>query len=446
MKSTLGGFVPVHSLGISQIVAYGAMFYSFAQIKVELAEKLGMSLETTTMIVSLSLFINVLISSYVGYLIDRSGGLKVLSTGLFIGSIGFISLYFTEDLLGFLFSMLLIGISFSSASYNVAFSTAIQLDDQNSRKNITIITFYGAIASSVCWLTIGFLRNYFGLDSIFLLLSLSLFLMALYFFINLNFKKEEVSEKREEELRGAIDLHGDDSSKDEKNMLKSILDLDDITVGSIMIPRKDIFSLPSNIKYNELITKLNNSPHSRIPIWEKNPENIIGIFHIRKLIEIKVDEPKTFNIKSLCQKPWFIPESTRLDNQLLEFKRRKEHFSIVVDEYGEFLGIVTLEDIIEEIVGEIDDEQDVLKISKGSEDIKSISGKTYLVKGNVTIRELNKELNINIPVSNASTVAGLVLYESRTIPTKGQVFSFFDLKFEILSKKNNQITLVKIIK
>ena len=262
----------------------------------------------------------------------------------------------------------------------------------------------------------------------------------------LNFKKEEVSEKREEELRGAIDLHGEDSSKDEKNMLKSILDLDDITVGSIMIPRKDIFSLPSNIKYNELIIKLNNSPHSRIPIWEKNPENIIGIFHIRKLIEIQADDFKSFNIKSLCQKPWFIPESTRLDNQLLEFKRRKEHFSIVLDEYGEFLGIVTLEDIIEEIVGEIDDEHDVLKISKVAEDIKAISSKSYLVKGNVTIRELNKELNINIPVSNASTVAGLVLYESRTIPKKGQIFSFFDLKFEILSKKNNQITLLKIIK
>ncbi len=262
----------------------------------------------------------------------------------------------------------------------------------------------------------------------------------------LNFKKEEVSEKREEELRGAIDLHGEDSSKDEKNMLKSILDLDNITVGSIMIPRKDIFGLPSNIKYNELIKKLNNSPHSRIPIWEKNPENIIGIFHIRKLIEIQTDDPKSFNLKALCQKPWFIPESTRLDNQLLEFKRRKEHFSIVLDEYGEFLGIVTLEDIIEEIVGEIDDEQDVLKISKGSKDIKSISSKSYLVKGNVTIRELNKELNINIPVSNASTVAGLVLYESRTIPKKGQIFSFFDLKFEILSKTNNQITLLKIIK
>ena len=195
-ENNTGGFVPVHSMGISQIVAYGAMFYSFAQIKVELAEKLGLSLETTTMIVSLSLFINVLISSYVGYLTDRSGGLKVLSTGLFIGSVGFICLYFTEDLLGFLFSMLLIGISFSSASYNVAFSAAIQLDDQNSRKNITIITFYGAIASSVCWLTMGFLRNYFGLNSIFLMLSLSLFLMGLYFLINLNFKKEKKNEPK----------------------------------------------------------------------------------------------------------------------------------------------------------------------------------------------------------------------------------------------------------
>ena len=191
MKNTLGGFVPVHSLGISQIVAYGAMFYSFAQIKVELAEKLNLTLETTTMVVSLALFVNVLISSYVGYLIDRFGGLKVLSSGLFIGSIGFITLVFTNGLLGFLLSMFLIGVSFSSTTYNVAFSAAIQIDNKNSRKNITIITFYGAIASSVCWLTIGFLRSYFGLNSIFLMLSLSLFCMGMYFLIKMNLKKEE---------------------------------------------------------------------------------------------------------------------------------------------------------------------------------------------------------------------------------------------------------------
>lgn len=262
----------------------------------------------------------------------------------------------------------------------------------------------------------------------------------------LNLEKEEIYEKREEELRGAIDLHGDDSSKDEKNMLKSILDLDEITVGSIMIPRKDIFSISTKIKYDELIKELDNSPHSRVPVWEKNPENIVGIFHVRKLIGLKKSEEKKFNIKVFCQKPWFIPESTKLDNQLMEFKRRKEHFSIVVDEYGEFLGIVTLEDIIEEIVGDIDDEQDDLKISKNLKGIKTLPSGSYLVKGNVNIRDLNKELNIDLPILNSSTLAGLVLYESRTIPKRGQVFSFFNLKFEIISKKNNQITLIKITK
>ena len=206
MKNNLGGFVPVHSLGISQIVSYGTMFYSFAQIKVELAEKLGLTLETTTMIVSLALFINVLISSYVGYLIDRYGGLKVLSNGLFIGSVGFITLFFTNSFLGFLFSMLLIGISFSSTTYNVAFSAAIQIDDQNSRKNITIITFYGAIASSVCWITIGFLRSYFGLNSIFLMLSLFLFLMGLYFFIKMNVQKNEKKNNPKKQIEDLVPL------------------------------------------------------------------------------------------------------------------------------------------------------------------------------------------------------------------------------------------------
>ena len=206
MKNNLGGFVPVHSLGISQIVSYGTMFYSFAQIKVELAEKLGLTLEKTTMIVSLALFINVLISSYVGYLIDRYGGLKVLSNGLFIGSIGFITLFFTNSFLGFLFSMLLIGISFSSTTYNVAFSAAIQIDDQNSRKNITIITFYGAIASSVCWITIGFLRSYFGLNSIFLMLSLFLLLMGLYFLIKMNVQKNEKKNNPKKQIEDLVPL------------------------------------------------------------------------------------------------------------------------------------------------------------------------------------------------------------------------------------------------
>ena len=259
--------------------------------------------------------------------------------------------------------------------------------------------------------------------------------------------RKEILEKNEEELRGAIDLHGKDSTgKEEKQMLKSILDLDEITVGSIMVSRNDIFSLPSNVSYSDLISELKDSPHSRIPVWDKNPENMVGVLYVRMLIGENSPDQKKFNILNYCQKPWFIPESTKLDNQLIAFKKRKEHFAIVVDEYGEFLGIITLEDIIEEIVGDIDDELDDLKHSKNENGIKKTSKDNYLVNGTVNIRDLNKQIGTELPINNASTVAGLILYESRIIPKKGQVFSFFGLKFKILSKKDNQIILLKISK
>ena len=268
--------------------------------------------------------------------------------------------------------------------------------------------------------------------------------------LNINSLKSNGLESQiesEEELRGAIDLHGDNSKvKQEKEMLKSILDLDDVSVDSIMIPRKNIFSLPITITYEELIIRIQNSPHSRVPIWEKNAENIIGVFYVRKLIGHVQSKNTTFNIMDYCNKPWFIPESSSLAYQLTEFKKRKEHFAIVVDEYGEFLGIVTLEDILEEIVGDIDDELDDMKISKRIKGVKRSSKNNFLVRGNVTIRDLNRELSWRLPDKDASTIAGLILYESRTIPNMGQVFLFYGYKFEILDKKNNQITLLKISK
>ena len=268
--------------------------------------------------------------------------------------------------------------------------------------------------------------------------------------LNINSLKSNGLESQiesEEELRGAIDLHGDNSKvKQEKEMLKSILDLDDVSVDSIMIPRKNIFSLPITITYEELIIRIQNSPHSRVPIWEKNAENIIGVFYVRKLIGHEQSKNTTFNIMDYCNKPWFIPESSSLAYQLTEFKKRKEHFAIVVDEYGEFLGIVTLEDILEEIVGDIDDELDDMKISKRIKGVKRSSKNNFLVRGNVTIRDLNRELSWRLPDKDASTIAGLILYESRTIPNIGQIFLFYGYKFEILDKKNNQITLLKISK
>ena len=262
-----------------------------------------------------------------------------------------------------------------------------------------------------------------------------------------NTNKLELQTESEQELRGAIDLHGDDSKESqEKEMLKSILDLDDVTVDSIMIPRKNIFSLSLKIKYLELIETIKDNPHSRIPIWDKNTENIVGILQVRQLIGYVNKKNSVFNIKDFCKKPWFIPESTSLANQLKEFKKRKEHFAIAVDEYGEFLGIVTLEDILEEIVGDIDDELDYLRISKTIKGVKRLSNNKYLVRGNVTIRDLNRELSWTLSDKEASTIAGLILYESRSIPNVGQVFLFYEYKFEILEKKNNQITLVRITK
>ena len=276
---------------------------------------------------------------------------------------------------------------------------------------------------------------------------------SLNFLVNIilkSFTKVDLNDhteiEKDEELRGAIDLHGENKNQtNEKEMLKSILDLEEVTVGSIMIPRKDTFSLNVDIRSNELIRKLKDSPHSRIPIWDKNPENIIGVFHIRGLIENEFMTEGDFDIRGFCQKPWFIPESTSLASQLMEFKRRKEHFAIVVDEYGEFLGIVTLEDILEEIVGDIDDEVDVKKLSKISGVTKE-SEDVYLVKGTVTLRDLNRELGCNLPDNNIATIAGLILYESRTIPKIGQIFSFYNFKFEIIDKRYNQIMLLKMTK
>ena len=276
---------------------------------------------------------------------------------------------------------------------------------------------------------------------------------SLNFLVNIilkSFTKVDLNDhteiEKDEELRGAIDLHGENKNQtNEKEMLKSILDLEEVTVGSIMIPRKDTFSLNVDIKSNELIRKLKDSPHSRIPIWDKNPENIIGVFHIRGLIENELMTEDDFDIRGFCQKPWFIPESTSLASQLMEFKRRKKHFAIVVDEYGEFLGIVTLEDILEEIVGDIDDEVDVKKLSKISGVTKESEG-VYLVKGTVTLRDLNRELGCNLPDNNIATIAGLILYESRTIPKIGQIFSFYNFKFEIIDKRYNQIMLLKMTK
>jgi Mg2+/Co2+ transporter CorB len=179
-----------------------------------------------------------------------------------------------------------------------------------------------------------------------------------------------------------------------------------------------------------------------LPLWRDDPDNILGVLHAKDLLRAEQALPgdlAELDVLAIAIPPWFIPESTDLLSQLQAFRARHEHFAIVVDEYGEVLGIVTLEDILEEIVGEISDEQDILV--RG---VRPQADGSLIVNGNVTIRDLNREFDWRLPDDEAATIAGLILRESRQIPAVGQVFEFHRFRFEILRRQRNQITSIKI--
>ena len=248
----------------------------------------------------------------------------------------------------------------------------------------------------------------------------------------------------DDELRGAIDLHAETGSTDdqERAMLRSILDLDHVEVGEIMVHRKDIFTVDAGLSPTAILEQVIASPYTRIPMWRKKPDNIISILHAKTLLSaVKLQAPamEKLDIPSLAAKPWFIPESTTLLQQLHAFRKKREHFALVVDEYGVLMGIVTLEDILEEIVGDISDEFDIAVPG-----VRLQADDTFIIKGDVTIRDLNRQFDWSLPDDQAATLAGLVLHESRRIPDVGQVFNFYDFRFEILRRKRNQITSLRL--
>lgn len=247
-----------------------------------------------------------------------------------------------------------------------------------------------------------------------------------------------------EELRGAIDLHisPDEETAAERAMLHSILDLGDVEVSEIMTHRKHVLMLDASLPIQEILEQVIDCPYTRIPLYQDNPDNIVGILHAKGFLRaLSKHEGKlqTLNVIEIASKPWFIPESTTLHEQLQAFRTRKEHFAIVVDEYGSFEGIVTLEDIIEEIVGEISDEHDIpldgVWIRKDG---------TITAVGTTTIRDLNRKFEWALPDEEASTIAGLILHESRIIPEPGQTFRVHDFDVKILKRVRNQITLVSL--
>ena len=248
----------------------------------------------------------------------------------------------------------------------------------------------------------------------------------------------------EAELLGAIALHegAETAVKQERAMLRSVLDLDDVQVSKIMTHRKDVLALDADLPVEQLVQEVVDSPYTRIPIWQKNPDEIVGVVHVKALLRnlwAHDGDMKQVSIMTEVADPWFIPEQTLLMDQLEAFRERREHFALVIDEYGSFLGIVTLEDILEEIVGDIDDEHDPESI-----EVDLSADGSFVVEGKMTIRDLNREHEWGLPDDEAATIAGLVLHEARRIPDVGQSFIFHGFRFDILTRERHQITKVRI--
>ncbi|NOX94837.1 MAG: HlyC/CorC family transporter [Alphaproteobacteria bacterium] len=247
-----------------------------------------------------------------------------------------------------------------------------------------------------------------------------------------------------DELRGAIDLHHSEGrvDKEARDLIRGALDLDEIRIEEIMVHRKSIEMLDLAKPNREIIQQALDSGHTRMPLYRDNPDNITGVLHAKDLLRAlwnaggKADD---VNLEKICRTPYFAPETTTLQEQLDAFKVKQEHFALIVDEYGAIMGLVTMEDILEEIVGEIEDEYD-----SPVQGVRPQADGTLNVDGDVTIRDLNRAMDWNLPDDEAVTVAGLIIHDAQCIPEVGQTFSFHGFRFRILRRRRNQITAVKI--
>ncbi len=253
-----------------------------------------------------------------------------------------------------------------------------------------------------------------------------------------------------EEIMGALSIGHSEGTveKEDRDRILGALDLADRMVEEIMLHRSQIEMLDANLPASEIVARCLESAHTRLPLYRDEAENIVGVIHAKDLLraiyarrEVAGKEDLTeFDVLDVAMEPYFIPETTTLDEQMRQFLVRRTHFALVVDEYGALRGLITLEDILEEIVGEITDEFD------REEDalIRRTETGDWLVDGGMTIRDLNRETDWNLPDDEANTVAGLVIYEAQMIPTAGQVFSFHGFRFEVVARKDNRITRLRI--
>jgi len=247
-----------------------------------------------------------------------------------------------------------------------------------------------------------------------------------------------------EELRGAVDLLHKEGSveKLDRDMLGGLLDLRDLTVSDVMIHRTEMITINADDPPEDIIKAVLAAPVTRVPLWRESAENIVGILHAKDLlraIQAADGDLGKIDIPELALPPWFVPDIRPLSEQLKAFRRRKTHFALVVDEYGVVMGLVTLEDILEEIVGDISDEHDTPVTG-----CKPQADGSVVVDGAVPIRDLNRLMDWSLPDEEATTIAGLVIHEARAIPEAGQSFTFHGFRFRVLKKQRNRITALHV--
>jgi Mg2+/Co2+ transporter CorB len=244
-----------------------------------------------------------------------------------------------------------------------------------------------------------------------------------------------------EEIRDRIDLlrHDGEVVKTERDMLGGLLDLGELTVEEVMVHRTRMRTIDAALPRDALIREVLASPHTRLPVWRERPDGIIGVLHAKDLFRAIAGERPGLDIETVLSPPWFVPATTSLRDQLAAFLARKQHFALVVDEYGDLMGLVTLEDILEEIVGDIADEHDV-----AARGVRPQPDGSFLVDGSVAIRDLNRMMDWQIPDEEATTIAGLVIHEAQAIPEAGQAFTFHGFRFEVLRRVRNRIAALRV--
>jgi Mg2+/Co2+ transporter CorB len=247
-----------------------------------------------------------------------------------------------------------------------------------------------------------------------------------------------------EELRGAIEHQHQEGNvlREDSYMLGSILDIGGMTVSSIMIHRSNMKTIDASLPIKKIVSQALSTTHTRLPLYKGDRDNIIGILHMRDLLKSLYDNDFNYNkviLSNFITPPWFIPDNALVSQQLHEFRKRRTHFALVVDEYGEIKGLVTLEDVLEEIVGQIDDEHDnpVTHIHKKSEN-------QYIIHGSISIRDLNREMGWTLPDEEANTLAGIIIQHAKRLPERGEHFHIQNIKLTVLDRQRNQLKLIMV--